>query len=255
MFSNPNLLINPDFRINQRGQEVYNGAAYTYTIDRWTVYNSNTTVTKTSNGVTCSPCNSPFSTFGQRIEHLQKGQYTVSFSVSNLTDHIYLSAQTKDKQYLLEIFDTTGVHSATFTIDTDIDNLLVYFYARANDFSLQWAKLELGSIATPFIPPDPATELMKCQRYYETGTGDTWQYSDASSNAGLYVAYCVPKRVNPTITSTIRETLNAINTVGDSLQYDIGNLDATKGALFYGAPVSSGYTYHKFVWTADAEIY
>ncbi len=28
-------------------------------------------------------------------------------------------------------------------------------------------KLELGAIATPFVPPDPATELLKCQRYYE----------------------------------------------------------------------------------------
>ena len=28
-------------------------------------------------------------------------------------------------------------------------------------------KLELGSIATPICPPDTATELAKCQRYYQ----------------------------------------------------------------------------------------
>ena len=35
-----------------------------------------------------------------------------------------------------------------------------------SSFTAEWAKLELGSIATPFVPPDPATELTKCQRYY-----------------------------------------------------------------------------------------
>ena len=29
------------------------------------------------------------------------------------------------------------------------------------------SKLELGEIATPIIPADPATELAKCQRYYQ----------------------------------------------------------------------------------------
>ena len=33
--SNPNLLINPDFAVNQRGQSTYTGiSAYTYTVDR-----------------------------------------------------------------------------------------------------------------------------------------------------------------------------------------------------------------------------
>lgn len=31
---------------------------------------------------------------------------------------------------------------------------------------LSWVKLELGSAATPFVPPDPATELLRCQRYF-----------------------------------------------------------------------------------------
>ena len=31
---------------------------------------------------------------------------------------------------------------------------------------VEWVKLELGSVATPFVPPDPASELVKCQRYF-----------------------------------------------------------------------------------------
>ena len=47
IISNPNLLDNPDFSINQRGQSVYDGTVagiYKYTVDRWCSwkYNSDT---------------------------------------------------------------------------------------------------------------------------------------------------------------------------------------------------------------------
>lgn len=43
--SNPNLIINGDFRdpINQRGKKIYNTNGYT--IDRWILWNANTTLT------------------------------------------------------------------------------------------------------------------------------------------------------------------------------------------------------------------
>lgn len=34
-----------------------------------------------------------------------------------------------------------------------------------NSLKLAWVKLESGSLATPFVPPDYAAELAKCQRY------------------------------------------------------------------------------------------
>lgn len=42
------------------------------------------------------------------------------------------------------------------------------FTVTANGSVIKWAKLERGSTATAFVPPDPATELLKCQRYYVT---------------------------------------------------------------------------------------
>ena len=46
-FSNPNLLINPDFKVNQRGLTTYNESDYSF--DRWKIYN--TTVNKLDNGI------------------------------------------------------------------------------------------------------------------------------------------------------------------------------------------------------------
>ena len=39
-----------------------------------------------------------------------------------------------------------------------------------NSLKLAWAKLEGGSLATPFVPPDCAAELAKCQRFYQVRT-------------------------------------------------------------------------------------
>lgn len=44
-------------------------------------------------------------------------------------------------------------------------------------FILHKVKAERGSVATPFIPDDPATNLMKCQRYFNKMTGGiSWSY-------------------------------------------------------------------------------
>ena len=43
--SNPNLLINPDFKINQRGQSTYSiSPGSGYTVDRWKLWNGTLTV-------------------------------------------------------------------------------------------------------------------------------------------------------------------------------------------------------------------
>ena len=53
-FSNPNLLINPDFKINQRGNSTYSSTGAGGTVDRWvganvkTVVNSDGTVSVSS---------------------------------------------------------------------------------------------------------------------------------------------------------------------------------------------------------------
>ena len=46
------------------------------------------------------------------------------------------------------------------------DNGTKTFTLTASGETIAWAKLEQGKHATPFTPPDPATELAKCQRYY-----------------------------------------------------------------------------------------
>ena len=57
----------------------------------------------------------------------------------------------------------------TFTMPSDLteaSKIRVVLQTRGS-VKLDWAKLEIGANATPCLPPNPATELLKCQRYYQ----------------------------------------------------------------------------------------
>lgn len=124
-YSNPNLLINPDFRVNQRGASGTISAAG-YFVDRWQLTGG--TVTVNSDGTITLD-----GTITQILENAVGADVTASASAG-----------------------TASYDDATRT-----------FTLTASGEVIEWAKLEVGGIATPFSPPNPATELSKCQRYLQ----------------------------------------------------------------------------------------
>ena len=125
---NPNLLINPDFRINQRaasGTISTENGILSYFVDRWVIVDGSVTInsdgTLTLNG-----------TISQFLENTIKSKVTVSSSAGKAVYDEVLNA-----------FEITG-----------------------NGDIISWAKLEYGDKATPFIPPNITEEQIKCQRYY-----------------------------------------------------------------------------------------
>lgn len=151
-FSNPNLLINPDFKINQRGLTSYTVSGFSYTVDRWR--SSSKTVTVSDSGLTIQTDDDCW--FSQKFEKAIEGKVTLSIKISAINGKISLSPPTNN------LFITSpGVYSIT------LDNIEEYnLYITANtSVTIEWAKLEQGSIATPFVAPNPAEELLKCKRY------------------------------------------------------------------------------------------
>lgn len=186
--SNPNLLLNPDFRVNQRGGNIYSYSVASgsidggFTVDHWisTIvgsgnsgsYNAETHILSGSvldkNGYYANLC--------QFIEN------PVRFAGKTLTFSAGMSEL--DQPALIQIWrtegtTTTGVAAThynlkadkvlTFTMPSDLteaSKIRVVLQTRGS-VKLDWAKLELGSAATPFVPPDLATELEKCQRFYQ----------------------------------------------------------------------------------------
>ena len=90
----------------------------------------------------------------------------------------------------------------------------------AGDFFLTGVKLELGSIATPFVPDDYQVSLGKCQRYYRKiiyaasswwGAGAAW----GTGNAGSGMTWSPTMRAAPTV--TLPSTINWDNTTGGAI--------------------------------------
>lgn len=156
-FSNPNLLINPDFKINQRGQSTYNN---NYTLDRWKIYNCSIN----ASSKTIINSNSSTGNFVQPLENKQGGTFTITVATKSLAGTVKVTYRdgTADKN---GITLTNGINTFTFTV-----NSLTWVgleIGSGASVQLDYIKLEQGTVATSFIAPNPVEEYPKCQRYFQ----------------------------------------------------------------------------------------
>jgi hypothetical protein len=168
--SNENLLINPDFKINQRGLTEYN--TIDYTVDGWKITSINTGLSVLAKGVRLANLEATPShakTLAQYVEKFAdyRGK-TLTFSI----DAVLADAECK-----IGIGDGVGVSAVTIgngtthvtkEISDNATELRVIIQptsGSAGYIDIFDTKLEVGEVATPFVPPNPATELAKCQRY------------------------------------------------------------------------------------------
>lgn len=154
-FSNPNLLINPDFKINQRGSTTYTTG---YTVDRWKVIGA----TLNAKTKTLSNPNSVGGAFLQSLENEPTGTFTVTLNVASVTGTVKFSWK-DGSTYKTGAVISKGLNTYTFTASSltwvGID------VASGASIQLDYMKLEQGSVATHFVTPNKAEELAKCQYY------------------------------------------------------------------------------------------
>lgn len=154
-FSNPNLLINPDFKINQRDATSYEQQGYS--VDRWKIWNV-TVTPSTSGGITVK--NDKYTdtgTFIQILENATEGDSTLSCYVTSVTGTVTMFADDNTQVVLKQGLNI--VHTSKSTKNFSI------FLNRGTSITLKWVKLEQGKVATSFIAPNPAEELEKCLRF------------------------------------------------------------------------------------------
>lgn len=186
-FSNPNLLINPDFKINQRGATSYERQGYS--VDRWKIWNV-TVTPSASGGITVkSDKYEDTGTFIQVLENATEGDSTLSCYVTSVSGTVTMVAD-DDSQVILKQ-GLNVVHTSRSTKNFTI------FLNQGTSITLKWVKLEQGSIATSFVEPNISDELDKCLRYFESGSLDT--ATGLAIQPTVYIrTYVHPKRSNPT---------------------------------------------------------
>lgn len=185
---NPNLLINPDFRVNQRGQSEYSSG---YSVDRWFIEGNKCSVRPSVDGILITSVINPDTNthvFWQKIENpLKPGKYTLSLNVSEASGVWSARIRTVNASGdYVDSYYTSVLHNGVNKVSVDLSEG-EYISAvsvginkgteAGNSLKLAWVKLEVGDGATPFVPPDPATELLRCQRYFTI-----YKHQNATSN-------------------------------------------------------------------------
>ena len=195
--SNPNLFINPNFIINQRGQSEYTNTAKTYTVDR--MYSNRSVITPLQGGgiklnVLSGQSNPYIQQIIENAMPLVGKQLTFSISIdgskySHTVTTVVPSADSTNAFYNQNM--TFGGYTCNLQLvkykpsSNPYSVLLVTFtIANPNDTIINWWKLEIGSVATEFSPPSIAEELQKCYRYYKKITNLQQQ-----TYSGLGIAY------------------------------------------------------------------
>lgn len=184
IISNPNLLDNPWFTINQRGQSSYTNT-WQYCLDRWYLANATSVVINNDGTITIngkSDVNSLiFEILDEQIVTRLTGEkVTISVLMSDgtvisktgiFTNSSYDFIRKDDANYHIAIdLSNAGIGGTQFRIKT-LD---------ANNITIRAAKLELGSVSTlaQDTAPNYATELLKCLM----STADS---SDAYANRNI----------------------------------------------------------------------
>ena len=179
--SGKNELDNPDFRVNQRGLSEYSAG---YTVDRWYISTDKCKAAPESDGIRLTASVALASNthaFWQNLEFPPAGgEYTLSLNVPEVSGvwsarirTVNASGDYVDSYYTSALREGVNKVSVDLPDGEYISAVSIGFSKgteAGNSLKLAWAKLEGGSLATPFVPPDYAAELAKCQRYYQVRT-------------------------------------------------------------------------------------
>lgn len=248
---NNNLLINSDFRnpVNQRDLYTYtsnpNSETWIYTIDRWRIKGLDLTIN--TGRITIENNGSVQNNMQQPIGYyLPTGTYTVSCKVLSVSGNVSMGVTGTTNNPKLVV----GINSKTWQ-DIEIGSFSIALDAGAS-VSLEWVKLECGSVATPFAPRLYTEELILCQRFYRrVRRVPIYATSSSSLTYMLPIQFGVPMAENHNI--TLLEVLNS----GGNIQSDV-TLDQCLSGTYntQTLKLSRSIGQYGFVtMTFDAEIY
>ena len=253
-FSNPNLLINPDFKINQRGATSYEKQGYS--VDRWKIWN--VTVTPSTNGgITVK--NDKYTdtgTFLQYLENATEGDSTLSCYVTSVSGTVTMVADDNSQVILKQGLNVVHTSKSTkaFTI----------FLNKGTNITLKWVKLEQGTVVTPFVTPNSAEEIVKCQRFYVVAESSLSGYG---ANDAIYIPFArgVYMRSDRTVIfkGNNKQTFLRINGTGKAISFNTTNgFSKDQYLRLYANPKDTslnnyalGIDLNDIVISVDAEIY
>lgn len=207
--SNPNILHNPWFQVNQRGT----ASAITsdvFIVDRWKtniISGASGTFTVNSDGtITIASTSNTISMYQKRtaktFTRLKGRKVTLSVMLADGT--IYSGTGVVPSSGIIHVFNNDDI---SIGLDETEDKLFILHVFEGKTITIKALKFEVGEISTLAMDtaPDMATELAKCQRYFQRISGDEGSIIDwgvtAAGTSGP-IRYCIhikEMRAKPTM--------------------------------------------------------
>ena len=98
---------------------------------------------------------------------------------------------------ILEKAAGTDVTASASAGAASYDDSAKTFTISASGEAISWAKLERGSTATPFVPPEPTTALARCRRYFRTISRGAAVYCVDANSVVFRLPFETPMRADP----------------------------------------------------------
>ena len=162
----PNLLVNGDFKIWQRGETVtVQGGGKSYTADMWEIRNQKTSSAQMIHQKTDEGKGTGFGFPG--LGSMRIYQW---LPIEEMRQY--------DGQYMTRVWSVNKqVHSETFLLNLSASDGTIegdkwrafYYLSNSNDV-LNYAALYPGKIAYPHVEEDDAIALLRCKRFFIKGT-------------------------------------------------------------------------------------
>lgn len=253
-FSNPNLLINADFKINQRGATSYEQQGYS--VDRWKIWNV-TVTPSTSGGITVK--SDKYSDTGNILQYLEnatEGDSTLSCYVTSVSGTVTMVADDDSQVILKQGLNVLHISKSTKSF--------IIFLNRGTSITLKWVKLEQGKVATEFIAPNYAEEILKCQRFYVVLESSLAGYG---ANNAIYIPFSrgvyMRSSQNVIFKGNNKQTFLRVNGTGKQISFSTTNGYANNQYVrVYTNPVDTslnntaiGIDLNDVTISVDAEIY
>lgn len=277
MHSNPNLLINGDFQVWQRGNTINCVPGMQYTSDRWAMWTGASPIVSNDNGFSLKWVTGGNDNLVQIVElptNARGREMTLSFLV-NIENGVSMGYGVSNGTTINNADGTQFVEKVYTGIGTwekvvlhipptlPINNRMRIAFTCGvvgKTINISAVKLELGSKATPFVPRLFGEELALCQRYYEV-IDRVFRTTGFTLGDGLFVIeypFLVEKRVPPTVVLPSDKT-GLIEVVGvhNSTPTNLESFTTIDGVRFTGilADDPNRIVGLNFRTHADAEIY
>lgn len=188
------LLINPDFQINQRGQSEYQGNQnWQYTLDMWRI-NSYAKVI-VNDGYIRIKNNDDYSGesyFNQKID--LKGTKTLVVKIIDFDGEVKMKLEGEQQEE--KTISDVGIHY--LTSDIDISSVTVQISGKQGAYvEIEYINLFEGDIAYPHVKNKYAYDLMECQHKIFVITNITGMVNGSANN--LYTAIQQNLDSNPNV--------------------------------------------------------